>query len=498
MSEFNDQEQIRREKMEALKSLNIDPFGQAFKRNASASSLHKQFENHTKEMLHENPTDVFKLAGRIMTKRGKGKAGFANLKDMSGTIQIYVRQDSLKDGEYDLFLKADLGDIVGVEGTLMRTNMGELSVWVSSFTPLSKALKPLPEKFHGLKDVEERYRKRYLDLISNDETKETFILRSKIIAHIRKFLTDQGYFEVDTPILHPILGGASARPFITHHNALDMPFYLRIAPELYLKRLLVGGFEKVFEIARTFRNEGISTRHNPEFTMLELYEAYGDVNTMMDLTENLVVDLSKNLLNATVIPYGDHQINLEKPWKRLHMADAVKEATGIDFFRNDLDYETVKKDVENLGIHVPKHKHSLGHLCDLVFEDKVQDTLIEPTFVYGHPVEISPLAKPNEDDPRFTDRFELIIAGREYANAFSELNDPIDQKVRFENQLKEKDLGNQEATELDLDYIEALEHGMPPAGGLGVGIDRLIMLLANAPSIRDVILFPHMRHKNQL
>lgn len=498
MSEFNDQEQIRREKMEALKGLNIDPFGHAFERNTSASSLHKKFENHTKEMLHDTPTDVFKLAGRIMTKRGKGKAGFANLKDISGTIQIYVRQDSLKEGEYDLFLKADLGDIVGVEGTLMRTNMGELSVWVTSFIPLSKALKPLPEKFHGLKDVEERYRKRYLDLISNDETKETFILRSKIIAHIRKFLTDQGYLEVDTPILHPILGGASARPFITHHNALDMPFYLRIAPELYLKRLLVGGFEKVFEIARTFRNEGISTRHNPEFTMLELYEAYGDVNTMMDLTENLVVDLSKNLLNATQIPYGDHQINLEKPWKRLHMADAVKEATGIDFFRKDLDYNTMKKDVENLGIHVPKHKHSLGHLCDLVFEDKVQDTLIEPTFVYGHPVEISPLAKPNTDDPRFTDRFELIIAGREYANAFSELNDPIDQKARFENQLKEKDLGNQEATELDLDYIEALEYGMPPAGGLGVGIDRLIMLLANAPSIRDVILFPHMRHKNQL
>lgn len=496
MSELNDQEQIRREKMDALKDLNIDPFGQSFERNARASFLQEKFANHTKEMLHESPTDAFKVAGRIMTKRGKGKAGFANLKDMSGTIQIYVRKDSLKEGEYDLFLKADLGDIVGVEGTLMRTNMGELSIWVTEFVPLSKALKPLPEKYHGLKDVEERYRKRYLDLISNDDTKATFILRSQIISRIRSFLTEKGYLEVDTPILHPILGGASARPFITHHNTLDMPFYLRIAPELYLKRLLVGGFEKVFEIARTFRNEGISTRHNPEFTMLELYEAYGDVNTMMDLTEDLVVDLAKNLLNQTNIPYGDHHINLDKPWKRLHMAEAVKKATGIDFFRNDLDYEMIKKEVENLGIHVPKHKHSLGHLCDLIFEDKVQDTLVEPTFVYGHPVEISPLAKVNKDDPRFTDRFELIIAGREYANAFSELNDPIDQRERFENQLKEKALGNQEATELDLDYIEALEHGMPPAGGLGIGIDRLIMLLSNSPSIRDVILFPHMRHKN--
>jgi lysyl-tRNA synthetase class 2 len=496
MNEFNDQEQIRREKMASLKALNIDPFGHAFQRNADTLMLQKNYENHTKEMLHDTPTQAYKIAGRIMTKRGKGKAGFANIKDMTGSIQIYVREESLKDGEYDLFLKADLGDIVGVEGTLMRTNMGELSIWVSTFTPLSKALKPLPEKFHGLKDVEERYRKRYLDLISNEETKDTFILRSKIISHIRTFLTQKGYLEVDTPILHPILGGASARPFKTHHNALDMPFYLRIAPELYLKRLLVGGFEKVFEIARTFRNEGISTRHNPEFTMLELYEAFGDVYTMMDLTEDLVVDLAQTLLNKTFIPYGDHEIDLAKPWKRLHMADAVKTATGIDFFDQSLVYEAVKKDVENMGIHVPIHKHSLGHLCDLVFEEKVQDTLVEPTFVFGHPVEISPLAKPNADDPRFTDRFELVIAGREYANAFSELNDPIDQKERFENQLKEKDLGNQEATELDLDYIEALEYGMPPAGGLGVGIDRLIMLLSNSPSIRDVILFPHMRSKN--
>lgn len=499
MSEhFNDQELVRREKLKTLETTGIDPFGGRFERTASAAFLNEKYEGVSKEELHDNPTISYRLAGRVMTKRGKGKAGFAHIQDTSGQIQIYVREESLQEGQYDLFLATDLGDIVGIEGSLMRTNMGELSVWVSDFTPLSKALRPLPEKYHGLKDVEERYRRRYLDLISNDSTKETFILRSKIISYIRESLIQKGYLEVDTPILHPILGGATARPFKTHHNALDMPFYLRIAPELYLKRLLVGGFDKVFEIARTFRNEGISTRHNPEFTMLELYEAYGDVNTMMDLTEDLISGAASQLLNTTVIPYGDLSIELKKPWKRLHMVEAVKEATGLNFFDQDLDYLTVKTFVEKEGIHVPKHKDSLGHLLDLLFEEKVQDTLVQPTFVYGHPIEISPLAKRNAKDPRFTDRFELIIAGREYANAFSELNNPIDQKERFEAQLKEKELGNPEATEMDIDYIEALEYGMPPAGGLGIGIDRLVMLLTNSPSIRDVILFPHMRSKGTL
>lgn len=498
MSELNDQEIVRREKLQALIDAGIDPFGQRFEANATAAGLQETFTNHTKEMLHDTPTATFKVAGRMMTKRGKGKAGFAHLQDASGQIQIYVRQDSLKDGQYEWFLNADLGDIVGVEGTLMRTNMGELSIWVEAFTPLTKALRPLPEKFHGLKDVEERYRRRYVDLITNEKTRETFVLRSKIIAHIRHFLESQGYLEVDTPILHPILGGATARPFVTHHNALDMPFYLRIAPELYLKRLLVGGFEKVFEIARTFRNEGISTRHNPEFTMLELYQAYGDVHTMMDLTESMVASLAETLLESTSIPYGDHTIELKKPWRRLHMADAVKEATGLDFFSHDLTFNDVSEYIKDAGIHIPTHKNTLGHLLDLLFEEKVQDTLIQPTFIYGHPVEISPLAKNSAEDARFTDRFELIIAGREYANAFSELNNPIEQKKRFEAQLKEKDLGNLEATEMDIDYVEALEYGMPPAGGLGVGIDRLVMLLTNAPSIRDVILFPHMRSKGSL
>lgn len=498
MNEYNDQELVRREKLQELIDYGFDPFGQRFDVTATAASLQDIYADKTKDMLHDEPTPVYKVAGRIMTKRGKGKAGFANLQDASGQIQIYVRKDSLKDGEYDWFLKADLGDIVGVEGRLMRTNMGELSIWVEAFTPLTKALRPLPEKFHGLKDVEERYRKRYLDLISNETTRQTFILRSKIIAHIRHFLEDQGFLEVDTPILHPILGGATARPFKTHHNALDMPFYLRIAPELYLKRLLVGGLEKVFEIARTFRNEGISTRHNPEFTMLELYQAYGDVTNMMDLTESMIASLAETLLKTTEIPYGEHTINLKKPWRRLHMADAVKEATNLDFFDHSLSFEDALSAVKKAGITVPPHKNTLGHLLDLLFEETVQDTLIQPTFVYGHPVEISPLAKTIPDDPRFTDRFELIIAGREYANAFSELNDPIEQKKRFENQLKEKDLGNLEATEMDADYIEALEYGMPPAGGLGVGIDRLVMLLTNSPSIRDIILFPHMRSKGTL
>lgn len=498
MSELNDQEIVRREKLQALIEQGVDPYGQRFQVTAQAADLQAEYRDQTKEMLHDNPTPSYQVAGRIMTKRGKGKAGFAHLQDATGQIQIYVRKDSVKEGEYDWFLNADLGDIVGVEGSLMRTNMGELSIWVERFTPLSKALSPLPEKFHGLKDVEERYRRRYLDLMTNDSTRETFILRSKIIAHIRRFLESQGYLEVDTPILHPILGGATARPFVTHHNALDMPFYLRIAPELYLKRLLVGGLDKVFEIARTFRNEGISTRHNPEFTMLELYEAYGDVTTMMDLTESMAESLAKTLLNSTSIPYGEYTIELKKPWRRLHMAEAVKEATGVDFFDHTLTYEAAATAIQKAGIHIPNHKNTLGHLLDLMFEEKVQETLIQPTFIYGHPVEISPLAKKNPEDPRFTDRFELIIAGREYANAFSELNDPIEQKKRFEAQLKEKDLGNLEATEMDTDYIEALEYGMPPAGGLGVGIDRLVMLLTNSPSIRDVIFFPHMRTKGTL
>lgn len=493
---LTEQEIVRREKKAQLETQGIAPYGARYERNAKAKALLEQYGDQSKEALAENTQPVsYRIAGRVMTKRGKGKAGFAHLQDESGQIQIYCRQDELGEEAFNLFLKADLGDILGVEGIMFKTNVGELSIQVKSFTHLAKALRPLPEKFHGLKDVEERYRRRYVDLIMNEKTRETFVLRSKILYFIRQFLNERDFLEVDTPILHSTLGGAAARPFKTHHNALDMPFYLRIAPELYLKRLLVGGFEGVFELGRNFRNEGISTRHNPEFTMLELYQAYGDMETMMALTEELITQTAQHLLGSLDIPYGEQTLSLKGPWRRLHMADAVRDVVGIDFWRKDLSYEEAKVFADEKGVHVPAHAHGLGHVLNLLFEAFVEETIYEPTFVYGHPIEISPLAKQNVEDPRFTDRFELFIDQREYANAFSELNDPIEQKRRFESQLKEKDLGNQETTEMDNDYIEALEYGMPPAGGLGIGIDRLIMLLTNNPSIRDVLLFPHMRQK---
>ncbi len=492
---LTEQERVRREKMTQLEALNIDPFGMRFDRNTNAKTLFERYGNESKEDLHDQTTPLLKLAGRMMTKRGKGKAGFAHIMDQSGQIQIYVRSDQLSAQEFEVFQKADLGDIIGVHGYIMKTNMGELTIKVTALFHLTKALRPLPEKYHGLKDKEERYRRRYLDLISNEETKNTFILRSKIISTIRTFLSDRGFIEVDTPILHPILGGANARPFITHHNALDMPFYLRIAPELYLKRLIVGGFEGVFELAKTFRNEGISIKHNPEFTMLELYQAYGDMETMMDLTQSMITYIAEVILGKTQIEYNGKSIDLSQGWSRLHMADAVKAHVGIDFWREDLSYEEAKAFALSKGLEIPKHYSGIGHILNLLFESYVEDKIIQPTFVYGHPVEISPLAKKSLKDPRFTDRFELFIDGREYGNAFSELNNPIDQKARFEAQLEEKSLGNTEAVEMDIDYVEALEYGMPPTGGLGVGIDRLVMLLTNATSIRDVILFPHMRHR---
>ena len=494
MDHTTDQTRVRREKMQALKDQGIDPFGERFDRNTNTQTLIETYGDMTKEDLEAADTPEVRMAGRIMTKRGKGKAGFAHLMDHHGQVQIYVRQDTLGDKAFDLFDKADLGDIVGVVGTMMKTRMGELSVKVTEFMHLSKALRPLPEKYHGLKDVEERYRRRYLDLMTNEDTRRTFIMRSHIITYIRQFLTERGFLEVETPILHPIIGGANARPFKTHHNTLDMPFYLRIAPELYLKRLLVGGFEGVYEIGRNFRNEGMSTRHNPEFTMLELYEAYGDLATMMELTESMFAETAMHVLGTTEIKYGEKNIDMKKGWPRIHMADAVKDAIGIDFKDPEMTYEKARAFAEGKGLEVPAHFTGTGHILNLLFETYVEDSIVQPTFVYGHPIEISPLAKKSEDE-RFTERFEVFIDTREYANAFSELNNPIDQKERFLAQVKEKDLGNVEATEMDEDYVEALEYGMPPAGGLGVGIDRLVMLLTNSPSIRDVILFPHMRHK---
>lgn len=490
--ELNDQLQVRRDKLAALKEKGVDPFGKRFERTSNAQDILQTYKEETKESLDEKGISVT-IAGRIMTKRGKGKAGFAHIQDLTGQIQIYVRKDAVGDEKYELFNSADLGDIVGVVGNVFKTKVGELSVKAQDFIMLTKALRPLPEKFHGLKDVEQRYRQRYLDLITNEESKQTFILRSLIIQSMRRYLDEHGYLEVETPMLHAIAGGASARPFITHHNALDMPLYMRIAIELHLKRLIVGGLEKVYEIGRVFRNEGISTRHNPEFTMIELYEAYADYRDIMSLTENMVAFIAKDVLGSTTIRYGDEEIDLTPEWKRMHMVDAVKEYTGVDFWQNLTDEEAHQLAKEH-HIEVDKHM-TFGHILNEFFEQRVEEKLIQPTFIYGHPVEISPLAKKNEEDPRFTDRFELFIVGREHANAFTELNDPIDQRERFEAQLKERELGNDEAHMMDEDFIEALEYGMPPTGGLGIGIDRLVMLLTNSPSIRDVLLFPQMRHR---
>ena len=491
--ELNDQILVRRQKMQAFRDHGIDPFGARFERTHSSEDINNEFGELSKEELEENPHEVV-IAGRIMTKRGKGKAGFAHVQDLKGQIQIYVRKDAIGDEAYEFFKTVDLGDIVGVTGTVFRTQVGELSVKAKEVVFLTKSLRPLPEKFHGLKDVEQRYRQRYLDLITSDASKETFILRSRIIQSMRRYLDGQGFLEVETPMLHSIAGGAAARPFITHHNALDMELYIRIAIELHLKRLIVGGLEKVYEIGRVFRNEGISTRHNPEFTMLELYEAYADYQDIMALTENLIAHVAQEVFGTTTVQYGEDQINLAPGWKRLHMADAVKEYTGADFWQQ-MTKEQAQALAKEHNVEI-KPTMEVGHILNEFFEQKVEEELVQPTFVYGHPVEISPLAKKNPEDERFTDRFELFIVRREHANAFTELNDPIDQRERFEAQLIEKAEGNDEAHEMDEDFIEALEYGMPPTGGLGIGIDRLIMLLTNSASIRDVLLFPQMRPRD--
>lgn len=454
----------------------------------------KQYDALPKEELDEKKVEV-NLAGRIMAKRGMGKASFAHIQDLTGRIQIYVRQDTLSETQYEAFSILDLGDIVGVKGVLFKTKTGETTVKVQELEVLSKSLYPLPEKFHGLKDVELRYRQRYVDLIINPDVQKTFITRSRIIQSMRRYLDSHGYLEVETPTLHSIPGGAAARPFITHHNALDMELYMRIAIELHLKRLIVGGLEKVYEIGRVYRNEGISTRHNPEFTMIELYEAYADYKDIMALTENLISHIAQEVLGTQIINYQGHEVDLTPQWRRVSMVDAVKEVVGVDFGVQMTDEEAHRLAKEH---KVPVEPHmTFGHILNAFFEQFVEETLIQPTFVTGHPVEISPLAKKNDEDPRFTDRFELFIVAREHANAFSELNDPIDQRQRFEAQLKEREQGNDEAHEMDEDFLRALEYGMPPTGGLGIGIDRLIMLLTDSPSIRDVLLFPHMRNRQE-
>lgn len=490
---LTEQELVRREKMKDLIEKGIDPFGQRFERTDNTQTIKDQFKEKTREELEEIKKTV-KIAGRIMTKRRQGKIGFMHIQDKFGQLQIFLRFDTLGEEQYDLYKVSDIGDIVGIEGEVMKTQTGELSVKATVYTHLTKALRPLPEKFHGLQDKEESRRKRYLDLIMNDEARRIAFARPRIIRGIQNYLDSRGFVEVETPVLNPILGGAAARPFVTHHNALDMDFYLRIATELHLKRLIVGGMEAVYEIGRLFRNEGMDATHNPEFTTVEAYLAYGDLSDMMTLVEELISGLANELYGTTEIEYCGKEISLKAPFKRLHMVDAIKEQTGINFFEiNDLD--VALKLAKEHNIEVPKHQQSIGHIINLFFEEYVEDKLIQPTILYGHPIEISPLTKKNPQDPRFTDRFELFINGKEYANAYTELNDPIDQKERFLNQLKERELGNAEATDMDNDFVEALEYGMPPTGGIGIGVDRLVMLLTGTDTIRDVLLFPHMRNK---
>ena len=491
--DLNDLLLFRRQKLTQLTELGFNPFGYKFVRTHTAGELLDQLDHLTKEEIETRDVHV-KIAGRLMSKRLQGKAGFAHIQDVSGRIQVYIRKDQVTEEEFNAFDLLDLGDIIGIEGKVFKTKMGETSVKIYKLSILTKSLYPLPDKFHGLKDIELRYRQRYLDLIVNPETKNTFILRSKIIQSLRRYLDKLGFIEVETPMMHGIAGGAAARPFITHHNALDIQLYMRIAIELHLKRLIVGGMEKVYEIGRVFRNEGISTRHNPEFTMLELYEAYADFNSIMELTENAISYVAKEVLGTNKIKYQGMEIDLEPPWERISMIDAVKKYVNIDLLNVKKDQEA-RELANEFNVQIEPHM-TYGHIVNEFFEQLVEEKLIQPTFVYGHPVEISPLAKKNEKDPRFTDRFELFIVSREHANAFTELNDPIDQRERFEAQVKERELGNEEAHEMDEDFIHALEIGMPPTGGLGIGIDRLIMLLTDQPSIRDVLLFPLMRDRS--
>ena len=469
------------EKIKEIEALGVYPFGKKY------DKIHM-----IGELLTSSPEVeiTFKTAGRIMGFREQGKAVFAHIEDQTGKIQVYIRQDQIGTEAFEIVKKLGVGDIIGVEGTLFITQKGELTLRVSKVDLLSKNVRALPEKFHGLTDVETRYRKRYLDLIMNRDVKETFIKRVKIINGIREFLNKKGFLEVETPMMHPIVGGAAARPFITH-----MELYLRIAPELYLKRLIIGGFDKVYEINRNFRNEGISTRHNPEFTMMELYQAYADYNDMMDLTESLFQYLATEVLGTTKIEYNGKEIDLGQ-FHRIHMVDMIKDITGADFWQT-LTVEEAKALAKQHHVEIADHMTTVGHIINEFFEQKCEEHIVQPTFIYGHPVEISPLAKRNSDDSRFTDRFELFIDAREYANAFSELNDPADQRGRFEAQVEEAMLGNDEATAIiDDDYIEALEYALPPTGGLGIGIDRAIMLLTGSPSIRDVVLFPQMKRRD--
>ena len=479
---------IRKEKLEELKQKGKNPF-----------EVTKYNRTHTSKEIKDNYSELegkdVSIAGRIMAKRIMGKALFCHIQDAQGKIQCYVSINDLGEENYAEFKTYDIGDIIGISGFVFKTRTEEISVHAKQAVLLTKSLRPLPEKFHGLTDKEERYRRRYVDLIMNEESKRIAFLRPKIIRCIQNFMDKEGFSEVETPILTTLLTGASARPFITHHNAQDLDMYLRIALELPLKRLLVGGMEAVYEIGRVFRNEGMDLKHNPEFTLMEAYLAYTNLEGMMDLTEKMFQEVAKKVIGKMTYNFDGNEISLEGPWKRVSMTDAIKEKTGIDF-RSITDVNECLKLAEEHHIELEEHQKTYGHIVNAFFEKYVEESLIQPTFLYGHPIEISPLTKKNPEDPRFVDRFELFIGGREYANAYTELNDPIDQLERFENQLKERDLGNDEANDIDMDFVEALEYGMPPAGGIGYGIDRLCMLFTESESIRDVILFPTMKPNN--
>ena len=495
--ELNDQELIRRQKVEKLKEMNIDPFGQAFDRTDWSLDIRKKIEGLSHEEVEALNLYV-SIAGRIMFIRKMGKASFFAIQDVKGKQQVYISINDVGEEKYNLFKMADVGDFVGVKGIVMLTRTGEPTVKCLEYTHLSKALRPLPEKFHGLTDKEERYRRRYVDLIMNEDAKRIALTRPKIIRAIQNYCDSLGFVEVETPVLQPIQGGATARPFITHHNALDKNFYLRIATELPLKRLIVGGLEKVYEIGRLFRNEGMDLTHNPEFTTIELYEAYGDLSSMMRITEGLIRSAAEKAIGKTEFinifnPEGE-KIDISKPFRVVTMCDMIKQETGVDFKNNHYTLEEAIALAKEHNVQVEKH-FTVGHIIDAFFETYCEEKLVQPTFLCGHPVEISPLTKIDPADPRFVQRFELYIGGHEFANAYTELNDPIDQRNRFIEQLKERDAGNDEANEMDVDFVESLEYGMPPCGGVGIGIDRLVMFLTEEPSIREVILFPCMRDR---
>ncbi|MGZ8143783.1 MAG: lysine--tRNA ligase [Methylosarcina sp.] len=498
MSEFEHDEQElikqRRSKLKMLRENGI-AFPTDFRRNVIAGEVLAEYGEKSKEELEEEPVRV-KVAGRIMTRRVMGKASFCHIQDMSGQIQLYVTRDALPEGVYnDHFKKWDIGDIIGAEGVVFKTNMGELSIKVDEVRLLTKSLRPLPEKFHGLADQEIKYRQRYLDLIMSESSRKTFMLRSEIVTYIRQFLIDRRFLEVETPMMQAIPGGATARPFTTHHNALDMQLFLRIAPELYLKRLVVGGFERVFEINRNFRNEGLSTRHNPEFTMLEFYQAYAEYHDLMDLTEDMLRGLAQEVSGQTIITYQGEQYDFGKPFERMTVFESILRFNP-ELTSSDIDNrEGAARIARKLGLPI-KDSYGLGKIQIEIFEKTVESRLMNPTFITAYPVEVSPLARRNDHDPHITDRFEFFVGGREIANGFTELNDAEDQAERFQKQVEEKEAGDDEAMHYDSDYIVALEHGMPPTAGEGIGIDRLVMLFADAPSIRDVLLFPHMRAKN--